>query len=117
MVVSGEYVRIDVNGEKKSFQLVLDADKYNSLRTTKFRFPRDIILKDSSSPNSVSIVESGLPRDKTYNVSMYGYPGLDPDNINWYINTNPDTNCEIADVWNSLNFSRLNNYQIIFFDN
>lgn len=112
MVVSGEYVRIDVNGEKKSFQLVLDADKYNSLRTTKFRFPRDIILKDSSSPKSVSIVESGLPRDKTYNVSMYGYPGLDPDNINWYINTNPDTNCEIADVWNSLNFSRLKTKRI-----
>lgn len=52
-------------------------------------------------------METGLPRDKTYSVSMYGYPGLTPDDIRWYINTDPKTPCDMADTWNSLIYKRL----------
>lgn len=112
LVVSGEYVSIHVDETKKDFQLVLNADTYNDIRSTKYRFPRDILLVETDLPRAIEISPVGLPRDRTYQVDMYGYDGLTPDAIAWYIHHDSDRTCEVSDSWDSLSFEKVKTIKI-----
>lgn len=107
IIVSWEYINIWVQSEKKDFRLTLDSDAYNSLRSTKYRLLRDMTLTWSENPRAIEIIPTGLPRERMYSVNMYWYPGLDPDDLRWYIHNDPKLPCDIRDSWDSLEFERL----------
>lgn len=48
-------MRVSVNNMKKSATLRIDADKYNDIRMTKYRLPRDITLVQSEFPRDIEI--------------------------------------------------------------
>jgi uncharacterized protein YfaS (alpha-2-macroglobulin family) len=112
LVVSGEYVDIEVSTASGD-RLRIDSDHYNDLKKTKFRLPRDLELVQSDIPHAIEIALNGEPRDRKYDVRMYGFPSLDADDIRWYVHNDPKKNCDIADVWNSLMFNELHATKIV----
>jgi hypothetical protein len=99
--VSGEFVEIAMYQTKKDTLLHIDADTYNSLKNTSYKLPHSLDLVDTETPRNLSISQTGLPRDRTFSLEMYGYEGLSSSDIRWYIHTDASRGCDIRDDWDS----------------
>ncbi len=99
--VSGEFVEIAMYQAKKDTRLHIDADIYNSLKNTSYKLPRSLDLVDTEIPRNLSISPAGLPRDRIFSLEMYGYEGLSPSDIRWYMHTDAGRGCDIRDDWDS----------------
>jgi hypothetical protein len=111
-VVSGEYVNIEVHTASGD-HLRIDSDVYNDIKKTKFRLPRDLELVQTDIPHTIEINPNGEPRDRKYDVHMYGFPNLDTDDIRWYLHNDGKKNCDISDAWNSIYFTELHATKIV----
>ncbi len=107
ITVSGEYVSIQANKMTGSSVLKVDSEKYNNNKTTQYRLPRDILLTENKNPIDFSVVQEGELIDKKYRVNLLWYSLYTPQDVRWYLHTDPDKNCSISDAWDSLNFERI----------
>ncbi|MFZ2255935.1 MAG: hypothetical protein WAW59_02075 [Patescibacteria group bacterium] len=98
--MSGEYVEIYAYKIAKDSTLKLDADIYNDTRNNSYRLPRSVTLTRTDKPRNMMIERVGLPRDTTFAVEMYGYPGLTPEDIRWYAHNDRSRSCDIS-AWDS----------------
>ena len=53
--VSGEYLEIGSDTLQKDSVIQLDAESYNSLKTTRYNLPRSVVLTRTDIPMSLSI--------------------------------------------------------------
>lgn len=104
LTISGEYVSILANNMTASSILRLDASLYNTLRTTEYRFPRDMILTESKNPKEFSVYSEWEERDRNYNIRLVGYTDLWTKDVRWYMHNDPTKNCNISDAWDSREF-------------
>ncbi len=104
ITVSGEYVSIASNKITGSSILRIDSGMYNSVRSTEYRLPRDMILTESKNPKEFSVLSEWEPKKKLYNVRLIGYGELLPWDVRWYMHTDASKNCYVGDAWDSLGF-------------
>ncbi len=71
--VSGEYIELSLYNPTKDTHIRLDADRYNSIKKTKYKLPYSVNLTTTDIPSGLFIDAIGLPRDRTVSVEMYGY--------------------------------------------
>lgn len=112
--VRGEFVEITPrNMWDTSSTLTIDAELYNTQKTTKYRLPRDIWLTyNSTLPSDFSIQKVWLPRDANYKLQLYGYGELAPRDVRWYMHTDPSIPCSARDGWDSRRWSKVTPQEI-----
>lgn len=70
--------------------LRINAEKYNTLKKTSYRLPKDIRFTYSLAEKQLSVEENGLPKNAEYRVVLSGYDALSAKDIRWYVG-NPHT--------------------------
>jgi hypothetical protein len=109
--VSGEYVEIASNTMNPGDTLSLDADTYNSTKNTTYRLPRDVEAKYSDIPYDFTVSPVAMPKNHLYEVRMYGYAGLTPKDVRFYMHKVANQSCHIENAWDSSRWQRVNAYE------
>lgn len=110
--VSGEFAEITVAQSHKDARIHIDADTYNSIKKTPYKLPHSLDLVDTQLPFTLSISPTGLPRDHTFSLEMYGYAGLSTSDVRWYMHTDASRGCDMHEDWDSRVFHSLSTTQI-----
>lgn len=92
---------------QKDTHLTLDAQIYNNLKKTPYRLPHSVELQSAKDPYNLSISPIGLIRDRQVEVDMYGYPGLNTDDVRFFAHSDPERGCDIPDSWDSSVFRQI----------
>lgn len=98
MVVTDASIQLSASSWSKWDQIMIDADIYNDTTSKKWELPRNIVLSYSDLPKWLEIMSVWLPRDLTYEATVYGYDDLDTSDIRWYIKS-MDDKMTCSQVW------------------
>lgn len=107
IIVSGEYLSLEVPSLTAGDLVTIDADAYNSQTKSSYKLPRSIELRWTTVPYNLFITPSGLSRDAYFDVDMYGFEWLDTSDIRWYMHTDPKRNCYMEDAWDSTVWNKI----------
>lgn len=80
----------------------IDASEYNEKKSTRYRLPRDLTLSPLSYPRSLTVTSIGLPRDKDYHVSMFGFGEYTPEHMKYYVKYSNTTPCNLSTSWQEM---------------
>ncbi len=108
IVVDGTYIEVLPANWIKGDTITISASIYNSQKKIGWKFPRDMTTTYSDDPHNIEIRQIGLPRDMSYELTTYGYTGLDTSDVRWYIKKmGADHSCGGLSGWGSWLWTRV----------